>query len=173
MYCCTSFISLLYIFYLKDVRKLNIVSLTFDNFVGTNVFYPPNETIFMAVSFKMVPKTNNLVSPPETKYYPCAVHNGEVNLNQLAAIVASRSTVSRVDCYGVIIGLTQAIGESLAAGRIVKIDDLGTFQITLQGLPADSPAELGKSNIKGAKIIYKPSRDLKSTLKQLRYKRIR
>jgi len=127
----------------------------------------------MAVSFKMVPKTNNLASPPETKYYPCAVHNGEVNLNQLAAIVASRSTVSRVDCYGVIIGLTQAIGESLAAGRIVKIDDLGTFQITLLGLPADSPAELGKSSIKGAKIIYKPSRDLKSTLKQLKYKRMR
>jgi predicted histone-like DNA-binding protein len=91
----------------------------------------------------------------------------------LAAIVASRSTVSRVDCYGVIIGLTQAISESLAAGRIVKIDDLGTFQITLQGLPADSPADLGKSNIKGAKIIYKPSRDMKSTLKQLTYKRIR
>ena len=127
----------------------------------------------MAVSFKMVPKKNIMVSPPETKYYPCAVHDGEINLNQLAAIVASRSTVSRVDCYGVIIGLTQAIGESLAAGRIVKIEDLGTFQITLQGLPADSPEPLGKANIKEAKIIYKPSMGLKSTLRQLKYKRIR
>ena len=127
----------------------------------------------MAVSFKMVPKKNNWASPPETKYYPCAVHDGEVNLNQLAAIVASRSTVSRVDCYGVIIGLTQAIGESLAAGRIVKIEDLGTFQITLQGLPADSPEPLGKANIKEAKIIYKPSMGLKNTLRQLKYKRIR
>lgn len=127
----------------------------------------------MAVTFKMVPKKNNLASPPETKYYPCAVHNGEVNLNQLAAIVASRSTVSRVDCSGVIIGLTQAIGEALAAGRIVKIDDLGTFQITLQGLPADSPDDLGKSNIKGAKIIYKPSGNMKEAMEQLTYKRIR
>jgi len=150
-----------------------MVSLTFNKFVLTNLFYYPNETILMAVSFKMVPKKNNLVSPPETKYYPCAVHSGEVNLNQLAAIVASRSTVSRVDCYGVIIGLTQAISESLAAGRIVKIDELGTFQLTLQGLPADSPADLGKSNIKGAKIIYKPSKDMKSNLRQLTYKRIR
>jgi predicted histone-like DNA-binding protein len=149
------------------------VSLTFDNFVGTNLFYHPNESIFMAVSFKMVPKKNNLASPPETKYYPCAVHDGEVNLNQLAAIVASRSTVSRVDCSGVIIGLTQAIGEALAAGRIVKIDDLGTFQITLQGLPADSPDDLGKSNIKGAKIIYKPSGNMKEAMEQLTYKRIR
>jgi hypothetical protein len=61
----------------------------------------------------------------------------------------------------------------LAAGRIVKIDELGTFQLTLQGLPANSPADLGKSNIKGAKIIYKPSKDMKSNLRQLTYKRIR
>lgn len=127
----------------------------------------------MAVSFKMVPKTNNLASPPETKYYPCAVHDGTVNLNQLAAIVASRSIVSRADCYGVIIGLTQAISESLAAGRIVKIEDLGTFRITLQGSPADAADVLGKSNIKGAKIIYKPSRDMKSSLRKLNYKRMR
>jgi hypothetical protein len=61
----------------------------------------------------------------------------------------------------------------LAVRRIVKIDDLGTFQITLQGLPADSPDDLGKSNIKGAKIIYKPSGDMKQAVKQLTYKRIR
>ena len=149
------------------------MSLTFDNFVTKNLFYHANISIFMAVSFKMVPKKNNLASPPETKYYPCAVHNGEINLKQLAAIVASRSTVSPVDCSGVIIGLTQAIGESLAAGRIVKIDDLGTFQITLQGLPADSPDDLGKSNIKGGKIIYKPSGNMKDALNQLTYKRMR
>ncbi len=127
----------------------------------------------MAISFKMVPKKNIMASPPETKYYPCAVHNGEVNLKQLAAIVASQSTVSRADCYAVIVALTQAIGDSLSEGRIVKIEDLGTFQITLQGLPADSPDDLGKSSIKGAKIIYKPSHDLKRTLNKLTYKRIR
>lgn len=127
----------------------------------------------MAVSFKMVPKKNIMASPPVTKYYPCAVNTGEVDLNRLASIVASQSTVSRADCYAVIVALTQAIGDSLSEGHIVKIEDLGTFQITLQGLPADSPDDLGKSSIKGAKIIYKPSRDLKSTLKKLTYKRIR
>lgn len=121
----------------------------------------------MAVSFKMVPKKNNLASPPETNYYPCAVSNGEVNLDRLASIVASQSTVSRADCYAVIISLSQAIGESLSEGRIVKIDNLGTFQITLQGMPADTPEDLGKSNIKGAKIIYKPAQDFEKYLKKI------
>lgn len=136
-------------------------------------FYISENFNSMAVSFKMVPKKNNLSTPPETKYYPCAVHDGEVNLSRLASIVASQSTVSRADCYGVIVALTQAIADSLSQGKIVKIDELGTFQITLKGLPADSPDDLGKSSIKEAKIIYKPTRDLKNTLKNLSYKRIR
>jgi len=152
---------------------LNLFYLRFDNFVPTKLFYQPDESIFMPVSFKMVSKKNNLASPPVTKYYPCAVHNGEDDLDSLADIVVSQSTISRPDCYGVIIALTKAIGESLSAGRIVRIDNLGTFQITLQGLPADSPDDLGKSSIKGARIIYKPSRNMKQTMKQLTYKRIR
>lgn len=127
----------------------------------------------MSVSFKMVPKKNNLVLPPQIKYYPCAVNNGEDDLDSLADIVASQSTISKADCYGVIMALTKAIGESLADGRIVRIDSLGSFQITLQGLPADTLEELGKANIKGAKIIYKPSRNMKRNLSQLTYKRIR
>lgn len=121
----------------------------------------------------MVPKKNNLASPPETKYYPCAVHQGVVGLNRLSSIVASQSTVSRADCYAVIVALTQAIADSLSQGNIVKIDELGTFRITLQGLPADSPDDIGKSNIKGAKIIYKPAQDFKENLKKMTYKRIR
>lgn len=127
----------------------------------------------MSISFKMVPKKNSLAVPPVTKYYPCAVHDGEDDLNSLAEIVVSQSTMSKADCYGVIIALTKVIGESLAAGRIVRIENLGTFQVTLQGLPADSPDGLGKSTIKGAKIIYKPARSMKQTIKQLTYKRIR
>jgi len=121
----------------------------------------------------MVPKKNNLVSPPEIKYYPCAVHDGEDDLDSLADIVASQSTISKADCYGVIIALTKAIGESLSDGRIVRIDSLGSFQITLQGFPADTLEELGKANIKGAKIIYKPSLNMKNKLKVLTYKRVR
>lgn len=121
----------------------------------------------------MVPKKNTLALPPETKYYPCAIHQDEDDLDSLSDIVASQSSFSKADCYGVIIGLTKAIGDSLSEGRIVRIDNLGTFQITLKGLPADSPDDLGKANIKEANIVYKPSRKMKQTLKQLTYKRIR
>lgn len=127
----------------------------------------------MPVKFKMVPKKNVLVHPPEIKYYPCAVSQGEVDLDDLAEVVASRSTVSRADCYGVIYGLTQVIGEMLSDGKIVKIDALGSLKLTLQGTPADSETELGKSNIKKVNVIYKPAKELKNKLKRITFKRIR
>lgn len=105
----------------------------------------------MAVQFKMIPKKNNLTSPPEVKYYPCAVSQGEVNLDDLARIVASRTTMSRPDCFGVIMALSDVIGESLANGNIVRVDNLGTFQLNLTGTQADLDAVIGKLNIKEAK----------------------
>lgn len=127
----------------------------------------------MSVAFKLVPKQNNLVSPPDIKYYPCAVSKGEADLDSLADIVSSRSSMSRADCYGVIIGLTEAIGEALADGKIVRIDALGTFQITIQGTAAQTQDELGKATIKGTKIVYRPSKKMKKRLEGINFKRIR
>lgn len=121
----------------------------------------------------MIPKQNNLVSPPEVKYYPCAVSKGEMQLDDLAKIISGRSSMSRADCYGVIMALSDVIGEALSNGNIVKIDSLGTFQLVLQGVAAETEQALGKSNIKGAKISYKPSRELKSKIKRITYKRMR
>lgn len=127
----------------------------------------------MPVHFKMIPKQNNLVTPPEVKYFPCAVSRGDVDLDYLADIIAARSTMSKADCYGVIIALTAAIGNALADGNIVKLKSLGTFRLTLQGTGTDTEDDLGKSNVKGAKVIYKPSKDITDKLKEITYKRVR
>ena len=68
----------------------------------------------MAIEFKMVPKQNNIVSPPQTKYYPCAVSKGEVDLEYIAEVISSRSTVTVGDCYAVLLGMSQVIGEELS-----------------------------------------------------------
>ena len=83
-------------------------------------------------------------------------------------MVSSRSSMSKADCYGVIIGLTDVISETLAMGKIVRIDSLGSFQITVQGTPAETLDELGKANIK-----FNPSKRMKTKLKGLIFKRVR
>ena len=127
----------------------------------------------MPVQFKMIPKQNNLVTPPQVNYYPCAVSKGEENLDSLAKTIASRSTMSRADCYGVIVALSEVIGEALTDGKIVKIDNLGSFQLTLTGTAAATPEPIGIENIKEAKIKFRPSSELKVKTKHIKSKRIR
>jgi predicted histone-like DNA-binding protein len=127
----------------------------------------------MSVRFKMVPKQNNIASPPQTQYYPCVVSSGGVDLEFLAEKVSSRSTLTRADCYAVMVAMTEVIGEELARGRIVKIDQLGSFSLTLKGTGTDDPERLNKNTIIGAKILFKPAQQLKIILKNLTYKRIR
>ena len=160
-------------FYVISIHLFIYFCTSFANFVRTKQFLYTDQSIFMPVSFKMVAKKNNLMSPPQIKYFPCAVAKGEIDLDNLSDMVASQSTISKADCYGVIMALTKVIGDSLSEGKIVRIDGLGAFQITLQGSPADTPDELGKSNIKGARIIYKPSAKMKRKLTELAFKRIR
>jgi len=126
----------------------------------------------MAISFKMIPKKNTLVHPPVMKYYPCAITQGETNLDSLSEIMASRSTLSKPDIYATLIGLTEVMGEELSAGRIVRLGSMGSFQVTLQGLPADQPNIKGKSFIKKARIIYKPAKELKRMLQNLSFTKI-
>ena len=127
----------------------------------------------MAVQFKMIPKQNNLATPPEVNYYPCLISKGEETLESLSKIIASRSTISKADCYGVIMALTEAIGEALCEGKIIRIESLGTFKLGVIGSAAASAEPLGKSNIKGVKVLYKPSTNLKSKIKETNFKRIR
>ena len=127
----------------------------------------------MAIHFKMVPKKNMQTSPPEVKYYPCAVSQGKVDLDDLARRVAMQSTMSVADCYGVIVGLAKVIAEELTDGNIVEIDHLGTLKLTLQGTAADTKEELGKSSITKVKVIYKPSAKLMDRLREITFKRIR
>jgi predicted histone-like DNA-binding protein len=127
----------------------------------------------MPIAFKMVPKQNNIATPPQVKYYPCAVSSGEVDLEYLAEIISCRSTISVADCYGVLIGMSQVIGEELAKGKIVKIERLGTFALSLKGAGTDEPQKLNKNTILGTRMLFKPAKSLKKVLTTLNFIRVR
>ena len=127
----------------------------------------------MLVQCKMVPKQNNIATPPQVKYYPCAVSSGEVDLEYLAEIISSRSTISVADCYGVLIGMSQVIGEELAKGKIVKIERLGTFALSLKGAGTDEHQKLNKNTILGTRMLFKPAKSLKKVLTTLNFIRVR
>jgi predicted histone-like DNA-binding protein len=125
----------------------------------------------MAVPYTIVPKKNNLVSPPVVKYHPIAVGREVIDLDQLAKRVSHASSMSVADCYGVIIALAEQIAYELEDGNIVKIKSLGTFQLTISSSGVLNPTEPIRPHIKGTRIVYKPSKELKEKLATVKFEK--
>ena len=124
----------------------------------------------MAISFK-VAKCRNPKFPDAEYYKGTAVKNGELNFDKLAKRINDSTTVSQADCYAVLKSMKSIITEALIEGQVVVLDDLGRFQVTVQGksYPKDvltekefKPSEM----IRGHKIVFRPDPELKKDLKK-------
>ena len=104
---------------------------------------------------------------PTAKYYKgTAVKTGELDFEKLAKRINNSTTVTQADCYVVLKSMKDHIIEALLDGQVVVLDDLGRFQISLQGkcYPEEvlsseefKPADM----IRGHKIVFRPDAALK------------
>ena len=95
-----------------------------------------------------------------------AIKTGELTMDKLARRINNSTAVTQSDCYAVLKSMKEHIIEALTEGQVVVLDDLGRFQITIQGkcysqdmmAASDfSPSAM----IKGHKIVFRPDAALK------------
>ena len=109
---------------------------------------------------------------PTAKYYKgTAVKTGELDFEKLAKRINNSTTVTQADCYVVLKSMKDHIIEALLEGEVVVLEDLGRFQISLQGkcYPEEiltseefKPADM----IRGHKIVFRPDPTLKRDVKK-------
>ena len=96
-----------------------------------------------------------------------AIKTGELTMDKLARRINNSTTVTQGDCYAVLKSMKEHIIEALTEGQVVVLDDLGRFQITIQGkcysqdmmAASDfSPSAM----IRGHKIVFRPDAALKT-----------
>ena len=126
-----------------------------------------------------VKKTRNPKGAEGTEYFHAkTIKTGELTLEKLAKRINNSTTVTQTDCRAVLISMKDHIIEALTEGQVVVLDDLGRFQVSLQGkcYPAEvmqaedfSPA----AQIKSHRIVFKPDVELKKEVaKEFKLKRI-
>ena len=98
-----------------------------------------------------------------------AIKTGELTLDKLARRINNSTTVTQGDCYAVLKSMKEHIIEALTEGQVVVLDDLGRFQVTLQGkcYTAEDMADeefVPASMIKGHKIVFRPDAALKKAV---------
>lgn len=116
---------------------------------------------------KAISKRNPREPLAEPKFYASAIHDDKVDLDGLATIIANRCSLRRADVHGVLIALMDAIPDELIEGKIIALGDLGTFCVNVKSEPAETGEDLSSSMVKGVKLMYRPSKELKKKLRMV------
>ncbi|MGL5272269.1 MAG: HU family DNA-binding protein [Phocaeicola sp.] len=124
------------------------------------------------VTYSVVARKNPQRKNDPPLYYAQAQANGDVSINEMAMRIEKCCTVTKADTIAVLIALEDVIIEALAGGEIVRLADLGTFQIGLSGKGAMTPEKYHSSLIQKSRINFRASRLLRDSLSNLTYTRV-
>jgi len=123
----------------------------------------------MSVKYVIVEKHNPQDMQAPKKYYAVARSAGEVTLKQLSKDISARSTVNSSDTLAVLDSLIQQLVKELEAGRIVRMGDFGSFQLSISSEGAPAADKFTSSLIKKSRIVFRPGSDLKDMLATVNY----
>lgn len=126
----------------------------------------------MPVQYVLIEKGNPSKPEEPKKYYAQAKSTGEITYKTLAKEIASKSSLNAGDVFNVLEVLTQVLNREISDGRIVRLGDFGSLQLSLSSEGVDAVEKFNASHIKGNKIIFRPGKDLKAIMNNLEYKKV-
>lgn len=95
-------------------------------------------------------------------YYAKAQATGEVTIDEIAQDIAWGTSMTDGDVLNAIRGLITQLNKHLAAGKIVRLENFGSFQLQLQSEGAETKKEFKVSNILGTTIQFRPGKRIKA-----------
>ena len=124
------------------------------------------------VTYSVVPrfKPGEKNDPP--KFYAQAQASGDVDIREMSERIQLTCTVTKADVYAVLVAMEDVIIDALKSGEIVRLGDLGTFQIGLSGKGALTEEDYDTSLIQKARINFRPGLALAGMLSNLTYARV-
>lgn len=123
----------------------------------------------MALKYKIIQSYRKTDSgKKKSMWYPQLTGSRKMNLDEVAEILARRTTASRADVHLVVSGLTELIPELLKDGNTVHLGDLGSFRLRARAIPADAPEEVSSRNIRELLTTFVSGKALKKELKNVR-----
>ena len=103
------------------------------------------------------------------KQYASPVNAGNLTIKDLAKEIAGRSSLTRGDVENVLISFLEEIPTYLKIGMSVKLGEFGTMRLNLKSDGVEQGKKFDVSKIKGVKIIFTPSTELKKGLEDITF----
>ena len=124
------------------------------------------------VTYSVVPRINPREKNDPPKYYAQAQARGDVSLREMAERIQSTCTVTKADVYAVLVSLEDVVKEAIENGEIVRLGDLCTLQVGLSGKGTLTEKEYEDTNIKKARINFRPGPVLAGALETLKFTKV-
>lgn len=124
------------------------------------------------VTFSVVPKKNLIDKEAPAKFYAQAQSSGDVDVDEMSGRIEKACTVHSADVLAVLKALEDEMIASLQKGEIVRMGNVGTFQIGLRSIGAEKEDEFKSVMITKARVNFRPGKRLSDMLKTLGYGKV-
>ena len=125
------------------------------------------------VTYSVSPRINPRDKEATPKYYGHVQASGDISLREMAERIQQTCTVHKSDVFAVLVALEDTITDALKGGEIVRLGDLGTFQIGISSKGALNEEDYDESLIKQARINFRPGSALSGILTNLTFQRVK
>lgn len=93
-----------------------------------------------------------------------------LDFEKMCNMIAERTTISPHEVSFVLAELQEVVVENLQLGRGIELGRLGSLEISLNAKSVKNIDEINLKTVKKVRLIYKPSKQIKKALKNLRFK---
>ncbi|GAA3929582.1 HU family DNA-binding protein [Hymenobacter algoricola] len=112
----------------------------------------------MPIEYSLAERGNPGQPTAPKKFYAVARSQGDTSVRDMAGRINEMSTVSTVDVMAVLEAFFQTVPRELAAGRIVRFGDFGSFSVSLQSEGAATEKEFSAGLIDNVKVVFRPGK---------------
>ena len=124
------------------------------------------------VTYSVVPRLNPRDKDASPKYYAQAQASGDVSIREMSERIQQSCTVHKADVHAVLVALEDTMIDALKGGEIVRLGDLGTFQIGVSGKGALTEEDYTPTLIQKARINFRLGIALSGILTTLSFSKV-
>lgn len=124
------------------------------------------------VTYSVVSRKDLVNKEGPAKFYAQAQASGDVDVKEMSLRIEKTCTVTRADVMAVLIALEDTIVEGLQKGEIVRLGEIGTFQIGLRGKGVEVEKDYDVSLITKSKVNFRPGAALTAILPGLSFAKV-
>lgn len=123
------------------------------------------------MKYKLIQKVNPQ-KKEEKKWYASPINQGTVSQREIAKNMAEKSSLTVGDIGNTIQNLIEELPKELMQGKSVNLEGLGTFRLSLSSEGTENEKDFNANMIKGAKIVFTPSVEIKRILEGIKYEKV-